>query len=398
MDLSGPRYPGRYPDDAPESYPIRPQYFLCASYRVFTDFEQQQRQENEDFAQKCLDDIPPLERAVRVDAKLPEGSGRRKDPGSVDDETAEKSRVIYFARFLESKHSSETIPAIEDIVNEVNCMFKCKAVFRIHADRAKELTGDRVKSYFRDKGVRVTDTAGYDPNSNPRAEGAIGLVKTRARVMLSGMGPEARELWPAAVQHACWSLRHGADARKRVVPAFGDPITVKIKLTPSDGFAPRGKEAVFLGCLENVTHGILVGNYVDGEWVLETSSSYTLHGSIDYPVNAYNQEEFDAYHSGERNAIDQEESTTDNGGRSKHSERSGGLTLVQNSEKCRLVEIPSRRRQQKVRERANVKFPTTNPRTRMKRPKSSQSLKTLQIHSWAPLASYRTGMPRAQGA
>ena len=219
MDLSGPHYPGRFPDDTPESYPKRPQYFLCASYRVFTDLEHQTRLADEGYAQQCLDDIPPLERKVNFseDAVLPQGGGCRTNPGD-DDGTVVRSRVLYFARFLETKHSSETIPAIEDIVNEVNCMFKCKAVFRIHADKAKELTGDRVKAHFRERGVRITETAGYDPNSNPRAEGAIGLVNTRARVMLSGMGPEARELWPAAVQHACWALRNGSNSRKRVVP------------------------------------------------------------------------------------------------------------------------------------------------------------------------------------
>ena len=70
MDLSGPHYPGRFPDDTPASCTKRPQYLLCASYRVFTDLEHQTRQDDEDYAKKCLDDIPPLERKrdVRDDA------------------------------------------------------------------------------------------------------------------------------------------------------------------------------------------------------------------------------------------------------------------------------------------------------------------------------------------
>ena len=63
-----------------------------------------------------------------------------------------------FARFLETKHVDETIPAIEDVVNHVNAIYKCQAVYRIHADRASELVGHNVKSYFKPRGIIVTDT------------------------------------------------------------------------------------------------------------------------------------------------------------------------------------------------------------------------------------------------
>ena len=40
LDISGPHMPGRWPSDTPESWGKRAQYFLIASYRVFTDDEQ----------------------------------------------------------------------------------------------------------------------------------------------------------------------------------------------------------------------------------------------------------------------------------------------------------------------------------------------------------------------
>ena len=77
-----------------------------------------------------------------------------------------KHKTPYFARFLESKASEETRPAIHDLVNEVNALGKAKAACRIHAGRAPELAGEKVREYCKEKGIRVTSTAGYDPNNN----------------------------------------------------------------------------------------------------------------------------------------------------------------------------------------------------------------------------------------
>eukprot|EP00959_Pyramimonas_sp_CCMP1952_P100406 2100493-Pyramimonas_sp.AAC.1 len=77
-------------------------------------------------------------------------------------------------------------------------------VYRIHGDRASELTGTKSKEHFAKQGILVTSTPGYEPNNNPRAEKGIGLVKLRARAMLlSFTDPRDRQdLWPMAVQHA----------------------------------------------------------------------------------------------------------------------------------------------------------------------------------------------------
>ena len=101
-----------------------------------------------------------------------------------------------------AKHLRETIPALNSIVNQMHAQFRRKAVLRIHGDKAGELTGEAVENFFEARGVRVTKTAGHDPNSNGRAEGGIGIIKTRARIMLQQLGDAGGTLWQLAVQHA----------------------------------------------------------------------------------------------------------------------------------------------------------------------------------------------------
>ena len=64
--------------------------------------------------------------------------------------------------------------------------------------------------------------------------------------MLMALGPIGRTLLPAAVQHACWTLRHGTKQRQLLVPPFGADITTRIKKTPAGPFEPRGRDMKFL--------------------------------------------------------------------------------------------------------------------------------------------------------
>ena len=73
----------------------------------------------------------------------------------------------------------------------------------------------------------------------------------------------------------------GATQRMFRVPAFGDVATAKTKDTPQDAFAPRGKEVHFLGCVDNATHGALIGTHSGDGWDLGVSSSVTIHGVIE---------------------------------------------------------------------------------------------------------------------
>ena len=117
---------------------------------------------------------------------------------------------------------------------------------------------------------------------------AIRLVTTQAHVMLCGMGQEACGLWHAAVQHACWTLRRGTTLPRRLVPAFGDKVAVKLKHVPADSFAPRGKAAIFIGAAEDVARGIIVTTREGDAWNIEVATSYVQHGAVE--KDAANQE------------------------------------------------------------------------------------------------------------
>ena len=93
------------------------------------------------------------------------------------------SQTIYFVELLSAK--SEAVAGIIRMVNIIENRHKCKAVYRVHADRATEMTGERQKQFLENNGVTVTSTAGYDSNSNGRAERAVQFFCTKARTMLS---------------------------------------------------------------------------------------------------------------------------------------------------------------------------------------------------------------------
>ena len=104
-------------------------------------------------------------------------------PVQLETTTRPNSQTIYFVELLSAK--SEAAAATMRMVNRIENRHKCKAVYRVHADRASELTGERQKQFLENNGVMVTSTAGYDSNSNGRAERAVQFFCTKARTMLS---------------------------------------------------------------------------------------------------------------------------------------------------------------------------------------------------------------------
>ena len=83
------------------------------------------------------------------------------------------AQTIYFVELLPTKIVDETGPAITRMVNRIENLHRCKAVYRVHADRAQELTGSRIRQALEGRGIAVTSTAGYDSNANGRAERAV---------------------------------------------------------------------------------------------------------------------------------------------------------------------------------------------------------------------------------
>ena len=76
-----------------------------------------------------------------------------------------------------------------------------------------------------------------------------------------------------------------------MVPAFGETVTMRIKNHPSDSFAPRGRDATFLGCVSHVRSGVLVGQWGGEGWNLEINSTYVAHGEVVGDQEEANQEE-----------------------------------------------------------------------------------------------------------
>ena len=142
---------------------------------------------------------------------------------------AETGRVLYFVEPLTSRQSTEVLPAIEKMVNQINLEFKgnvvSQVVYRLHGDKAPELTGLRAKEWGRARGIVVTSTAAYEPNANGRAERAIGLLKQQTRAMVIGSAlNKVQELWPLAVKHAASNLPGARPARhvsRYLVPGRG---------------------------------------------------------------------------------------------------------------------------------------------------------------------------------
>ena len=69
------------------------------------------------------------------------------------------------------------------MVNRIKNQHRCKAVYRIHADRALELTGSRSRQMLEYHGVTVASTAGHDSNANGRAERAVLWFQEKGRTL-----------------------------------------------------------------------------------------------------------------------------------------------------------------------------------------------------------------------
>ena len=121
VDISGPQFPGRMPTDAPEQWARRAQYFVLASYAVFSPAERDEQARNLDFAKLKRGESGDLHRFA------PEGAGGQGHPeepqrlgaaasglrlrgGGVEDQSHEKEeehdqteqhqKTLYVVRFL----------------------------------------------------------------------------------------------------------------------------------------------------------------------------------------------------------------------------------------------------------------------------------------------------------
>ena len=77
-----------------------------------------------------------------------------------------------------SPSTSSCIQALEHIIAKISNEHEgAQVVYRIHGDRASELTGAKVRDHFAPQRIVVTSTPGHEPNNNGRAERGIGIIK-----------------------------------------------------------------------------------------------------------------------------------------------------------------------------------------------------------------------------
>ena len=116
---------------------------------------------------------------------------------------------------LRSRHATE--------VQKVLTFFYCKLraiglpVVRLHTDRAKEFVSRSLAQWMRDHDVLHTTSSGDESQGSARAEGEIGYLKGRVRLLINA-SKSPPHYWPLA-------LRHAAEARYRQqMSQFGVPL------------------------------------------------------------------------------------------------------------------------------------------------------------------------------
>ena len=90
-------------------------------------------------------------------------------------------------------------------------------VVRLHTDRAKEFVSRSLAQWMRDHDVLHTTSSGDESQGSARAEGEIGYLKSRVRLLINA-SKSPPHYWPLA-------LRHAAEARYRQqMSQFGVPL------------------------------------------------------------------------------------------------------------------------------------------------------------------------------
>ena len=100
---------------------------------------------------------------------------------------------------LKSRHAGEVQKALT--------FFYCRLrslglpIFRIHSDRAREFTSRQLQTWMRDHDIIHTTTSGDEPQGAGRAEGEVGWLKGRVRLLL-GSAKAPIHFWPLALRQA----------------------------------------------------------------------------------------------------------------------------------------------------------------------------------------------------
>ena len=116
--------------------------------------------------------------------------------------------------------------------------------------------------------MTVTSTAGYDSNSDGRAERGVQFFQDRVRALLSTnirsekFQERIRQFWTFAAQHAGEVHKRQMTGEQPCKYEFGQCVLSRVR-EPDSKSAERLQNVIFLGFASNVTNGYFVMRVVD---------------------------------------------------------------------------------------------------------------------------------------
>ena len=194
-----------------------------------------------------------------------EGIAAEEEPGAADlEEPAPKAKVktLIIGYPMKTKNAAEVLETMQRGVIEMER--RGMKITRLHTDRGREFISGRMRSWSAQKGWRKTTTSGNEPQSNGRAEAAIGILKRSARVLLIA-GNLDKCYWPYALNQGSQNqLRKFFDEKTPAdAPYFGERVVVRTKLHDrSDQWDARMLTGPFLGEAEDMSTTRGMGGWV----------------------------------------------------------------------------------------------------------------------------------------
>ena len=107
-------------------------------------------------------------------------------------------RSLTFVEVLPSRNTKHLIPAVARVYARLRQLGL--PVFRLHTDRARELTSAPMRRWTLDRGIITTFTSGSSFKCNGRVEAEVGIIKRMIRTLVSS-GSCTLTQWPLAARH-----------------------------------------------------------------------------------------------------------------------------------------------------------------------------------------------------
>ena len=134
-------------------------------------------------------------------------------------------------------------------------------VYRMHSDRARELTDPLVTQWAAHRGIYKTTTAPEQPAGNGRAERLVGKLKQQTRALLHSTDAGSA-LWPHAIRYSCEGLqraqlhRLGMDVQP-LVP-FYSLVKFRARTWRDEQWGTRASEGRLVAPCTDISKGYVV--------------------------------------------------------------------------------------------------------------------------------------------